>query len=116
MSELKAFEVTGKALFGRTFTKKVYDKAEADKYIIGIKQNLLNVEKTLHDLDELDKKEIAHHKYKRCVAMAKWCESDIEQWVECSYRWQRRKNWHKRWLKLAEHYKEMEKCTQRFIP
>ena len=33
MSELKAFEVSGKALFGRTCTKKVYDKDEADKVI-----------------------------------------------------------------------------------
>lgn len=33
MSELKAFEVTGKALFGRFYTKKVYDKDEADKVI-----------------------------------------------------------------------------------
>ena len=33
MSELKAFEVTGKALFGRFYTKKVYAKDEADKVL-----------------------------------------------------------------------------------
>lgn len=37
MSELKAFEVTGKALFGRFCTKKVYDKDEADKVIAELK-------------------------------------------------------------------------------
>lgn len=35
--ELKAFEVTGKALFGRFFTKKVYDKDEVDKAIAELK-------------------------------------------------------------------------------
>lgn len=45
-------------------------------------------------------------KYKRCMARAKWCELDIEQWIEGSFRWQRRKKWHKRWLELAEKLKE----------
>lgn len=44
MSELKAFEVTRKALFGRTCTEKVYLKSEADKFI--------------SDLEELHKKEV----------------------------------------------------------
>lgn len=44
MSELKAFEVTGKALFGRTFTKKVYLKSDVDKL--------------LADLEESHKKEV----------------------------------------------------------
>ena len=44
MSELKAFEVTGKALFGRTFTKKVYLKSDVDKL--------------LADLEETHKKEV----------------------------------------------------------
>lgn len=38
MSELKAFEVTGKALFGRTYTKTVYLKSEADKVISELKE------------------------------------------------------------------------------
>lgn len=44
MSELKAFEVTRKALFGRTCTEKVYHKSEADKVIA--------------DLEERHKKEV----------------------------------------------------------
>lgn len=39
MSELKAFEVTGKALFGRFYTKKVYDKSEADKVIADLEES-----------------------------------------------------------------------------
>lgn len=44
MSELKAFEVTGKALFGRFYTKKVYLKSDVDKF--------------LADLEESHKKEV----------------------------------------------------------
>ena len=61
-----------------------------------------------------------HHKYKRCSAMAKWCEAkvyniqrkplcdmdDHEGWQHDDEFWQR---WHKRWLKLAEHFKEIAK-------
>ena len=54
-------------------------------------------------------KVIAHQKYKRCLAMARWCEAELftyppfgtespkEKW------WQK---WHKHWLKLAEKFKE----------
>lgn len=44
MSELKAFEVTGKALFGRFYTKKVYDKDEADKVIAELKARIAELE------------------------------------------------------------------------
>lgn len=57
-----------------------------------------------------------HHKYKRCLAMAKYCESeekrleaiaplfdtDKECWEYGSDYW---KKWHKRWLQLAEQVK-----------
>ena len=71
---------------------KVVDKSEADKVI-------------------------ARHKYKRCLAMAKWCESKVyhirrtplcdmdehEYWQYENDFWQR---WQKRWLELAEKFKE----------
>lgn len=60
--------------------------------------------------------QLRHHKYKRCLAMAKWCKLEQEriELIECQditdddfnklvkgfY-----KKWHKRWLKLAEKFK-----------
>lgn len=55
---------------------------------------------------------IRHHKYKRCLAMAEHCKDRIENpvqydehddWLIIDEYWKR---WHKRWLKLAEKFKE----------
>ena len=53
-------------------------------------------------------KVIAHHKRKRCVAMARWCES--ENYTACWYhenseRCKWTEKWHRRWLELAEKLK-----------
>lgn len=47
MIELKAFEVSGKALFGRFYTKKVYDKDEVDKVIAGLNDEIHNLKRAL---------------------------------------------------------------------
>ena len=60
---------------------------------------------------------IRHHKYKRCLAMAKWCgleqerielienqditDDDFDKLVKGFY-----KKWRKRWLELAKKFKE----------
>ena len=51
---------------------------------------------------------IAKQKYKRCLAMAGWCE---RKRVDAAYRiprekWEFYEKWHKRWLELAEQLKE----------
>ena len=57
-------------------------------------------------------KQLRHHKYKRCLAMAKWCEAEVrnirrtplcdmdehEYWQYENDFWQR---WQKRWLDIA---------------
>ena len=54
-------------------------------------------------------KVIAHNKYKRCLAMATWCK--CKRIDAADYRIPRRKwdfydKWRKRWLALAEKFKE----------
>ena len=58
---------------------------------------------------EVDKA-IARNKYKRCLAMAKWCKTSAlcdEGLGAFKYRdWYRK--WFKRWMKLAEKFKDKE--------
>ena len=78
MSELKSFIVLYDGKFIRA-----YKESEADKVI-------------------------ARNKYKRCLAMAKWCKTSAlcdEGLGAFKYRdWYRK--WYKRWLTLADKYKD----------
>ena len=60
-------------------------------------------------------REIRHQKYKRCLAMAKWCENAILGWMgfKASYSSHQRYvkvmlfiKWRNRWIKIAEQFKE----------
>jgi hypothetical protein len=61
-----------------------YKKSEADRYI-------------------------RHQKYRRCLAMAWWCSAELGMLVST---WESKikyyKRWQKRWLELAEKFKEMK--------
>jgi hypothetical protein len=50
---------------------------------------------------------IAKQKYKRCLAMAWWCSAELGMLVST---WESKikyyKRWQKRWLELAEKFKE----------
>ncbi len=53
-------------------------------------------------------KVIAHQKYKRCLAMAKWCDSEnyTATWYhENTERCEWTEKWYERWLELAEKFK-----------
>ena len=64
-------------------------------------------------------REIRHNKYKRCLAMAKWCEERYN-YLTCLENWQMTDKeyqqvigdywdrWHNRWLELAEKFKDKE--------
>lgn len=115
MSELKArfiddtyFEYykTGKHDLAQVYLKSEADKVIAEKDMAIVYAQAL----VLKDI-----KLIAHHKYKRCMAMAKWCEIGAQfqhnivmqfdnpfyikraEWLE---------KWRNRWRKLAEQFKE----------
>ena len=57
---------------------------------------------------------IQHHKHKRCLAMARWCEYFANYWECCEppdcgafiARAKFHRKWLKRWLELAEKFKE----------
>lgn len=128
---------------------QVYLKSEADKVIADkdheiekLKESISNLlkMKTEQVMDEVMEKaliygkgfvsveqamklvaEIRHHKYKRCLAMAKWCEmsareNDTRMCLPDKWKFTKHEEylyfvgyyhkWHKRWLKLAEKFKE----------
>ena len=124
MSELKAFYLPRYA--GQFTTHEVYIKSEADKVIAEKDEEIAELQKQVHDyglglyvMQARAEKEARYDKYKRCLAMAMWCETNVynirrkplcdmddhEGWLHDDEFWQR---WHKRWLELAERYKEVK--------
>ena len=103
----------------------VYLKSEADK-VIAEKDKEIDFLK--ESIDELQKAtdfawskvnamydELRHHKYKRCLAMARWCENAILGWMGYKESYSSHQQyikvmlftkWHKRWLEIAEKFKE----------
>ena len=86
MSELKVYKMVGEDYCDDSFCVVPYDvylKSEADEVI-------------------------RRQKYKRCKAMAKWCN---ERWIldDCLYELGKTRfyeRWEKRWIKIAEKFKE----------
>ena len=131
MSELKIYHCNE---WHNEYTE-FYFKSDADKVIADLEEShKKEVEQLLMEIVELkaDYKEACdrlqtanlikdeqlaatrHHKYKRCLGMAKWCSERIAR-IEKDYAfWQYGKDyaqnfykkWHKRWLELAEVFKE----------
>ncbi len=112
-----------------------YLKSEADKVISELEMKLaaaklvlrLNEPKALysnldtmsrlnHKIDVIERREL-HQKYKRCLAMANWCENAILGWMGYKESFSSHQRyikvmlftkWHKRWLELAEQFKEYD--------
>jgi hypothetical protein len=135
MSELKAFNMPRYA--GQFTLHEVYLKSEADKVISELKDKLRHypmmvalLESDKKKISELKKacndkddwclhtlKELRHHKCKRCLAMAEWCNSEMgretfacfrprhtkEVWREEHKYWAK---WRKIWFELYIKFKE----------
>lgn len=104
---------------------EVYDKSEADEYIGELKKERDWLAKDrAQAYDDLEKRaqlnikqeeSIRHQKYKRCLAMAKWCFTKSnyhfvlarhgEDGKENNRRSILYSKWYKRWLKIAEKFK-----------
>ena len=70
----------------------------------------LHLDDNLFYLKSEADKVIAHQKYKRCLAMAKWCKSMMvfNDRYGTMTKWLHYNRWHKRWLELAEQFKDKE--------
>lgn len=104
---------------GKIDCTRVYIKADVDKVIAELEENhktevkellctIRDKENNFNRAFDSEEKEIRHHKYKRCRAMAKWCDdaARLATW-DADYRrcgWYNK--WMQRWLKLAEQFKE----------
>ena len=87
--------------------------------------NLAIREANAYKAIERDNKQIRHHKYKRCLAMAMWCKAEAEINHNSAYeaseylpsredyfrrRAEHYERWQKRWLELAEQFKDKEEA------
>ena len=104
---------------------QVYIKAEADKVIADLEEShkkevgqllILNREQAnaSNRLRDSMEQALRHHKHKRCLAMARWCD---EVMMSCELRgyavhriWANKHQWAMRWkykwLEIAEKFKE----------
>ena len=106
MSELKAYKMVDEKYCTDcvcVIPSEVYLKSEADKVIAELKEHV----KSLILDNYLKDKEIRHHKFKRCLAMAKaCCEGRDSILTRNALRWRWWDKWFNRWLELAEKFKE----------
>ena len=90
--------------------------AENDKDIAELKDQVHDYAQGLYVIQARAEKEARHDKYKRCLAMAKWCD---EVMMSCELRgyavhriWANRHQlamrWKYKWLELAEVFKEVK--------
>ena len=88
-----------------------YLKSEADKLIAELNMRICegdeDFEIACYQIKRL-LKIVRHQKYKRCFAMAEWCDTEVGiADTAGNYEdmlWYQK--WYKRWLKLAEQFKE----------
>jgi hypothetical protein len=121
MSELKAIESATAVIEN---VHLVYIKSEADKVIAELEMKLAAAQSVLrlnkpealysnletmsrlsHKINVVERRE-HHHKYKRCLTMAKLCHWKMGVFI---YKEEKRNfyhRWHNRWLELAEKFKE----------
>ena len=89
-------------------------KAQAEDDCAYWKMNEGNAANAMHETEEYAMQlynELRHHKYKRCLAMARWCASRSVAWYLDPADEQLHKSdfydkWKLRWRELAEKFKE----------
>ena len=129
MSELKAitiYDAYWKAASNGDNSIPVYLKSEADKVIAELKDKVLQYKvlykekcRDINSQEQHFAKQLYHHKFKRCLAMARMCEERYN-YLTCLENWQMTDKeyqqaigdywdrWHNRWLELADKFKDKE--------
>lgn len=86
---------------------EAFDKLEAvNKFLLLQNRELCQALQVMYSKEEYDKQ-----KYKRCLMMAKWCKRkriDAADYRIPRGKWDFYDKWHKRWLELAEKFKDKE--------
>lgn len=130
MSELKSFIVRYNGKFIRAYEKTEADKVitEKDKeiqrlenlcesYRIDCDNIAIRESNAYKEIERADKK-LRHQKYKRCLAMARWCETKFAYYLASCDRYDNKYvnkkaghfyKWKYKWLELAERFKEEAK-------
>lgn len=105
MSELKVYEEMEDYVGYDDYTPtEMYDKSEVDKFIAGKDKEIA---------------ELRHHKYKRCLVMAAYCNAKIEEYRanydagegfgdEWLYWIKFMRKWMRRWREFADKFKEAQ--------
>ena len=119
MSELKTYKMVDEKYCTDcvcVIPSEVYLKSEADKYIKELVEKLnysRDARKYWRNEFSIEHKELRHNKYKRCLAMVKYCDMGLTYYNEkldsfsCEYA-DFFYRWYNRWYKLAEKFKDKE--------
>lgn len=88
-------------------------KAQAEDDCAYWKMSEGNAVNAMHETEEYAMQlynELRHHKYKRCLAMAKWCDTKGDWYYSLGESFRNRVDfyikWRDKWLELAEKFKE----------
>ena len=108
MSELKSFIVLYDGKFIRAYEEKEADKviAEKDAEILALDAEVFKEKhhaKLFFDERNYAETQLRRYKYKRCLAMVQVLEH-VCPMTNRKAKW--RDKWHKRWLEIAEIFKE----------
>ena len=100
--------ITGSA--NEVYSKSDVDNviAEKDKEIAELEERIADGDKDFEMVNNQNErllKFVRHHKHKRCLAMAQVLEH-VSPITNQKAKWQDK--WHKRWLELAEKFKDKE--------
>ena len=123
MSELTSYYYyEDRVITPATHQYRVYHADDADKVIAEKDKEIARLNDKALQYKVLDKEhcrdlnaqerrfalQMAHHKYKRCLAMAKLCNEKwlVHNFAEITTKLGFYDKWEKRWLELAEKFKE----------
>lgn len=125
MSELKVYRTTLKLPEGKILNAGVYRKSEVDKLIAELKKEKEYIIESTTEVINAQEREIRHHKYKRCLDKAERCEVTARFYgnsvskvlnrditdpkrQKVFRRLRHYQKWNKRWLEIAEQFKEVK--------